>query len=146
MIWIIDVIDALQLFCTLSRCFTWIILPVPECPVWPIVENRWTSPSLQSLPYNKHQIPYWVLTRHGGSDAGTVSLFFFITMAIWLAVLVWPIWRTSGCIAWGEIMMACLDKTHNQSGTIMQNFVCQSPSTGLNRWETSHMNQETIAC
>lgn len=73
MIWIIDVIDALQLFCTLSRCFTWIILPVPQCPVWPVVENRWTTPSLQSLPYNKHQIPYWALRWHEDSDARTVS-------------------------------------------------------------------------
>jgi len=37
-------LDALQLFHTLSRGFTWINVPEPECPVRPIGENRWTPP------------------------------------------------------------------------------------------------------
>ena len=68
-------------------------------------------------------------------------------MTIWLAVPVWPIWRASGCSAWGEIMMGCLGKNHNQSETIMQNYVCLSPSTGLKGWETPQINQAMrMAC
>lgn len=126
---------------------------MPERPVWPVVENRWTSPPLQSRPWNKHQIPCWVLRWHEGGDAEAVRcdhfLFFFfsITMTIWLAVPVWPIWRASGCSAWGEIMMGCLGKNHNQSETIMQNYFCQSPSAGVKGWETPQMNQAMrIAC
>lgn len=77
-------------------------------------------------------------------QSARIVFFFFITMAIWLAVPVWPIWRASGCSAWGEIMMGCLGKNHYQSEAIMQNYVYQSPSTGLNRWETSYGNKNTL--
>lgn len=133
MTWIIDVTPALPYFVTMLYLNHSANVPCLAGCRTPADTPISAAPALK-------EISQFLKFQNGSGRMN--SLLYYITMAIRLAGLVWPIWWVSGCSAWGEIMMGCRGKitkvrTNNAK-------VCLPKScTVLSRWNNYLINSAT---